>query len=346
MLPGMSEEGTFRAAGAGRVRRHVGAAALLSTLVSAGLPAGPAAAQDARRVGVPTLSLTLDEDQDDPADRSGRTPAPAPGFLPLIRKAQGRSATRTPRVSMRVPAPSRSPRPRVLGEEGRPLVVIDAGHGGVDPGAIGAGGLREKDATLRIARAIRDELAASGRVRVALTRDDDRFLALRERFGVARRLKADLFLSIHCDSVGSESATGASAYTLSEVASDKEAARLATRENKADVIAGVDLGGEGDDVGSILIDLTQRETMNASAGFARLLGREAKPLMTVKPVFHRMASLMVLRAPDMPSVLFETGYVSNPADAAFLNSDEGRDRIARAVRRAVEVYFVRRTAAR
>jgi len=300
----------------------------------------PAGAQGGQHRQALNLSLLADEEQ---------RPAPAPplGFLPLLKKAPPRAPSRrSARVVMPVPPPSRSPRPRVLGEEGRPLVVIDAGHGGVDPGAIGAGGLREKDATLRIARAIRDELAQSGRVRVALTREDDRFLALRERFGVARRLKADLFLSIHCDSVGSESATGASAYTLSEVASDKEAARLAARENKADVIAGVDLGGEGADVGSILIDLAQRETMNASAGFARLLGREAKPLMTVKPVFHRMASLMVLRAPDMPSVLFETGYVSNPSDAAFLNSGEGRERIARAVRRAVEVYFARRTAAR
>ena len=244
------------------------------------------------------------------------------------------------------PATKAGPLPRIAGEPGKPLVVIDAGHGGVDPGAINpVTGLREKDVTLRIARAIRDQLAASGRVRVALTREDDRYLVLRERFGIARRLHADLFLSIHCDSTGSEDATGASAYTLSEVASDKEAARLALRENKADVIDGVDLGGAGADVQSILIDLTQRETMNASAGFARLLGREAKPLIPVKPQFHRMASLMVLKAPDMPSVLFETGYISNPADAAFLDSNEGRAKLARSVEQAVEVHFARRMAA-
>ncbi len=254
------------------------------------------------------------------------------------------------KVTQRVPPPARvGPLPRIEGEAGKPLVVIDAGHGGVDPGAIGpsldgGGGLREKDVTLKIARAIRDELVASGRARVALTRDDDRYLVLRERFGIARRLKADLFISIHCDSVGQGVATGASVYTLSEVASDKEAARLAVRENKADVIDGVDMGGAGADVRSILIDLTQRETMNASAGFARLLGREAKPLIPVKPVFHRMASLMVLKAPDLPSVLFETGYISNPADARFLASETGRQRIAETVRRAVEVYFARRMA--
>jgi N-acetylmuramoyl-L-alanine amidase len=224
-------------------------------------------------------------------------------------------------------------------------VVIDAGHGGPDPGAISpSDGLREKDVTLRIARAIRDELVRSGRVRVALTRDSDRFLVLQERYGIARRLKASLFISIHCDSVGSGLASGASVYTLSEVASDKESAKLAARENKADIIGGIDLGGTATDISSILIDLTQRETMNSSASFARLLGREAQSLIPLKPNFHRMASLMVLKAPDMPSILFETGYISNPSDAAFIDSSDGRKRIAESVRRAVEVYFARRLA--
>ncbi len=251
------------------------------------------------------------------------------------------------KLSIAVPPKARGVKlPRVQGDDTRPLVVIDAGHGGVDPGAIGPNGLREKDVTLKVAKAIRDELLASGRVRVALTRDDDRYLVLRERYGVARRLKGDLFISIHCDSTGSEDATGATAYTLSEVASDKEAARLAARENKADVISGVNLGEAPADVSSILIDLTQRETMNSSATFARLLGREARPLMPLKANFHRMASLMVLKAPDMPSILFETGYISNPQDAAFLDSAEGRHRIAESVTRAVEVHFARRMAAR
>jgi N-acetylmuramoyl-L-alanine amidase len=252
------------------------------------------------------------------------------------------------KVSIPVPPVARGVAlPRVRGDDTRPLVVIDAGHGGVDPGAINPDtGLREKDVTLRIAQRIRDELLATGRVRVALTRDDDRYLVLRERYGIARRLKASLFISIHCDSVGSGEASGASVYTLSEVASDKEAARLATRENKADVISGVNLGEAGADVSSILIDLTQRETMNSSASFARLLGREAKPLIPTKPVFHRMASLMVLKAPDMPSILFETGYISNPNDAAFLDSRDGRGRIAESVTKAVEVHFARQLASR
>jgi N-acetylmuramoyl-L-alanine amidase len=248
-------------------------------------------------------------------------------------------------VSERVPAVSHGvPLPRVYGDPGRPLVVIDPGHGGVDPGASGSG-LHEKDLTLKIAREIRDQLLKSGRVRVALTRDDDRYLVLQERFAIGRRLHADLFMSIHCDSAGTDDdATGASVYTLSEVASDKEAARLAARENKADVISGIDLGGTSADISSILIDLTQRETMNASAGFAQLLGREAQPYVPMKANFHRMASLMVLKAPDMPSVLFETGYISNPRDAAFLNSVAGRGKIAHAVSDAVDVYFARRMA--
>ncbi|BCI71069.1 hypothetical protein SPKIRA_18990 [Sphingomonas paucimobilis] len=256
---------------------------------------------------------------------------------------------RKPSYTLSVPVPSAArtlPLPRVQGADNRPLVVIDAGHGGVDPGAINPQtGLREKDVTLAIAKAIRDTLVASGRVRAALTREDDRYILHRERYNIARRLHADLFISIHCDSAGAGEARGATAYTLSDVASDKEAARLAARENKADVIAGVDLGGNSD-VSSILIDLAQRETMNASASFARLLGREAQPLIPVKPSFHRMASLMVLKAPDMPSILFETGYISNMQDAAFLDSKDGQKRIAQAVLQAVEVHFARRMASR
>lgn len=251
-------------------------------------------------------------------------------------------------VAMTVPAPSRRLRlPRIYGEDdSRPLVVIDAGHGGHDPGAISPDGRREKDVTLRIARAIKSELEKSGRVRVALTREDDRFLILQERYGVARKLGADLFISIHCDSVGEGNATGASIYTLSEVASDKQAARLAARENKADIIGGVNLADAAEDVSSILIDLTQRETMNSSANFARLLGRESIGLVPLKPNYHKMASLMVLKAPDVPSILFETGYISNPQDLEFIDSKDGRERIAQGVRRAVEIHFARRLASR
>ncbi|KQM64135.1 N-acetylmuramoyl-L-alanine amidase [Sphingomonas sp. Leaf17] len=291
-----------------------------------------------------TLTLTLRN-----VDTRKFAAASIAGPLSFLPSVWGSEPVRAKyKVSIPVPpARKAAALPRIRGDDSRPLVVIDAGHGGVDPGAISpATGLREKDVTLKIARQIRDTLLASGRVRVALTRDDDRYLVLSERYGIARRLHGDLFISIHCDSVSTGEATGASVYTLSEIASDKQAARLAARENKADIIAGVNLADTTSDVSSILIDLTQRETMNVSASFARVLGREAKPLIPTKAVFHRMASLMVLKAPDMPSVLLETGYISNPTDEAFLDSREGRERIAETVRRAVEVHFARRMASR
>jgi N-acetylmuramoyl-L-alanine amidase len=299
-----------------------------------------------------TLTLTLarvDDDRFAQAAGAGRTTLPGFDALPLFDMGRRPSAPGASRVSLPVPPAAKAPRlPRVYGDDdSRPLVVIDAGHGGKDPGAINPeAGLHEKDVTLKTALAIKERLLASGRVRVALTREDDRFLILQERYGIARRLKADLFISIHCDSAGNPQATGATAYTLSEVASDKEAARLAARENKADIIAGLDLADQSTDVSSLLIDLAQRETMNRSANFARLLGREARPLMPTKDNFHRMASLMVLKAPDMPSILFETGYISNKDDAEFLGSQGGREKVAESVARAAEVYFARRMASR
>jgi len=239
--------------------------------------------------------------------------------------------------------------PRIEGPNNSrlPLVVIDAGHGGHDPGAISPhSGKREKDITLALARAIRDDLLASGRVRVALTRGDDRYLVLEERFGIARRLKADLFISIHADAAENQTASGASIYTLSEVASDREAARLAARENKANVINGVDLGAHSGDVSSILLDLTQRETMNVASDFARLLQREAGEAVKFRTHAHRFASFVVLKAPDTPSILFETGFISNKDDAEFLASAAGQKKVARGVRDAVQIHFARQIAAR
>ncbi len=284
------------------------------------------------------------------AGRMRFTAGATPAAVAIVRASSSAAMPRDPGYRVSVPVPGarrRGSLPRVQGDADRPLVVIDAGHGGHDPGAISPhGGLREKDLTLQAARAIRDALLDGGRVRVALTRDRDEFLVLKERYAIARRLGASLFISVHCDSADNPAATGASIYTLSEVASDREAARLAARENKADILAGVDLGRQSADISSILIDLTQRETMNASAGFARLLGREATGLIPLKPNYHRMASLMVLKAPDLPSILFETGYLSNKADAERLATTEGRRAIARSVQRAVEVHFARRMAGR
>jgi N-acetylmuramoyl-L-alanine amidase len=225
--------------------------------------------------------------------------------------------------------------------------VIDAGHGGHDPGAISPhGNQREKNVTLGIARAIRDRLVASGRVRVALTRDTDKFLVLEERFGIARRLDADLFISIHADAAGNQSAQGATVYTLAEVASDREAAKLAARENKANIINGVNLGGTNRDVSSILIDLTQRETMNVSADFAKLLHREGSRQMTFRRIPHKFGSFVVLKAPDTPSVLLETGYLTNRNDVAFLSSRAGQRKVANGVANAIEAHFARKLAQR
>lgn len=224
-----------------------------------------------------------------------------------------------------------------------PLVVIDPGHGGHDPGATSQYSQSpEKDVTLALALAIRDALAATGRVRVALTRDDDRFLVLEDRYAIARRLDADLFISIHADAApANDQAHGATIYTLSEVASDREAAQLAARENAANLVGGARLSPDPN-VNLILIDLAQRESMDRSADFARLLYREAGPIFPFRPQWHRFAAFIVLKAPDIPSILFESGYLTNETDAAYLQSQEGRRQIADGMRRAIEAHFARR----
>jgi len=224
----------------------------------------------------------------------------------------------------------------------RPLVVIDAGHGGHDPGAHNERmRINEKDLTLAIAQAVRDELLKTGRIRVALTRSDDRFLVLQERYGIARKLGADLFISIHAHAAEDETAQGATAYTLSDVAPARGAARLAARENRADILNGVDLSDKSSAVSSILIDLTQRETMAASTRFADLLYREALPHFPFRSPYHRFASLVVLKAPDTPSVLLETGYISNDRDAGWMATRDGRMQLAKGVAAAVSVHFAR-----
>ncbi len=269
----------------------------------------------------------------------------------IVSSAKFRSEPPKRRYEVSAPIKSRVARglPKINGPANisLPLVVIDAGHGGHDPGAISPhGGNREKDITLAIAKTVRDELLKTGRVRVALTRDSDNFIILQDRYGIARKMQADLFISIHADSAENKDATGGTVYTLSEVASDREAQRLAARENKSDIINGVNLGGADANVSSILIDLTQRETMGVSADFAKLLMREAKPNMRLRSNSHRFASFIVLKAPDTPSVLFETGYLSNEQDVAFLSSAEGQQKVGRSVASAIQVHFARRLASR
>lgn len=236
-----------------------------------------------------------------------------------------------------LPAP---PLPGVVGPAGAPLIVIDAGHGGHDPGAKSVDGEQEKDLTLALAGALQRALAGRGKVRVALTRGDDRYLVLGERSEMARRLGASLFLSIHADSAGEDDAAhGATLYTLSEVATDTQAEALAARENKADIVKGVNLAGRPDAVMSILIDLAQRESLEQASAFAALLHDQAKGVLPFRRDYLRRASLVVLKAPDVPSLLFETGYITNAADRNLLGSAEGRARLAVAVARAVEMHL-------
>lgn len=234
--------------------------------------------------------------------------------------------------------------PPVLGppDRSRPLVVIDAGHGGHDPGA-SYDGFQEKRLALALALALRDRLLAQGGIRVALTRSDDTFLALEERTDIARRLGADLFVSIHADSAGdeSDSITGASVYTLSDKASDSGSAQLAARENSADTVNGVSLAGRSDAVNAILLSLSQRHTQEQSSEFADLIVREGAGMLQFHPDPLRSANFVVLRAPDVPSALFEAGFVTNPDDVRRLASPDGQSRFADVMERAIRVYFAR-----
>ena len=221
------------------------------------------------------------------------------------------------------------------------VVALDAGHGGQDPGAISLGGDHEKHITLAVARVLRSELQNSGRYKVVLTRSGDRFIRLRDRIAIARAAGADIFVSLHADSMPNYAVRGLSVYTLSEQASDAEAAALAERENKVDLIGGIRLAGETPEVTNILIDLIQRETMNESARFASLLVDELQQATTLLPRTHRFAGFAVLKAPDVPSVLIELGYLSNGTDERLLRGSEYRQRLAQGIARAIDRYFIR-----
>lgn len=222
-----------------------------------------------------------------------------------------------------------------------PLVVIDPGHGGFDYGAR-APGFDEKALVLGLARTLRDQLIGDGGVRVALTRSDDSFVALSERSEAARRLGADVFVSIHADSIaGGGEAAGASIYTLSDRASSAAALRFARRENAADAVNGQDLSGQSDAVSAILVDLAQDRTQARSERLAELIEREGLGVLRFHPQARRSATLEVLRAPDVPSVLFESGYISNPEEAARLMSPSGRADFARVMARAIRLFLAR-----
>ena len=267
----------------------------------------------------------------------GPAPAATIGRLPPAATSVAATALARPR-----PRPPAGAAPSVP----QWVVAIDPGHGGQDPGAISLGGDYEKRITLAIARALREELAALGRYKVVFTRNNDSFIRLRDRIAIARAAGADIFVSLHADTISNDAVRGLSVYTLSERASDAEAAALAERENKVDLIAGVKLAGETPEVSNILIDLIQRETMNDSARFASLLVEELQQQTTLLPRTHRFAGFAVLKAPDVPSVLVELGYLSNENDERLLLSRPHRQKLARGIARAIDRYFVRLEARR
>ncbi|MEM6856361.1 MAG: N-acetylmuramoyl-L-alanine amidase [Pseudomonadota bacterium] len=235
--------------------------------------------------------------------------------------------------------------PTIMGPDDptRPLVVIDAGHGGRDPGAV-RGGVQEKVVVLAIALQLRERLLERGGVRVAMTREDDRIVTLAQRPETARQLDADLFLSIHADSAGDlDQVSGASIYTLSSEASSQAAARFAARENNADRLNGVEIVDQTDESQRILVELAQERTAGQSAEFAQLIRREGEGEIAFHPEALRSASLAVLRAPDVPAVLFESGFVTNREDRAKLTTPEGQAAYADVLERAIRVYFARRS---
>jgi N-acetylmuramoyl-L-alanine amidase len=228
-----------------------------------------------------------------------------------------------------------------------PIVVIDAGHGGQDPGAVGQRGTHEKVITLAFAQSLKHALEKSGRYKVVLTRDKDFFIPLRQRVQIARKAKGDMFISLHADSAPGAQVRGLSVYSLSETASDSEAAKLAASENKADIINGVDLSGASKDVTDILIDLTQRSTMARSAALGEqlLTGIQRAGVRTLsKP--HRYAGFAVLKAPDIPSALVELGFLSHPEEETLLQTASHRSQIVEGLVKGIDSYFTQTTTKR
>jgi N-acetylmuramoyl-L-alanine amidase len=239
------------------------------------------------------------------------------------------------------------PQAPVHSADAKPIIVLDPGHGGVDPGASSANGVAEKEVVLKFAKHLRDKLLATGRYEVHMTREDDTFLPLKARVAFAQEKGAGLFLSIHADYFPTEidDARGATVYTLSEQASDAEAKALAAKENFSDAIAGVELPETSDEVvANILIDLAQRETKNRSVIFARSIVGELAAKGTLHTKRLRSAGFRVLKAPDVPSVLLELGFLSNVNDEKQLTSEVWRDRMADSVTAAIDGYFSTRVA--
>ena len=259
-----------------------------------------------------------------------------PSDLRAREAAEQIASASTSGAQMPSPGPTTMAAPR---GGARRIIVVDAGHGGIDSGTTGVDGTMEKDLVLDEALRLRNVLQRRGYV-VHLTRETDVYIPLRERVNIARGFDADLFVSLHADSNPDASVSGASVYTLSESGSDKEAAALARKENQSDVIAGVDLAGQSSPVASILIDLAQRDTMNRSGRFAETVVEDLSRATDILPREpHRSAAFVVLKAPDVPAVLIELGYLSNARDCAQVRMNDWRDGVASAISDAVDRDF-------
>ncbi|MFK4507825.1 N-acetylmuramoyl-L-alanine amidase [Bradyrhizobium daqingense] len=278
------------------------------------------------------LVLELEE-----VDRTAFAPSLAAENRPELRPAIAEAPATVPST-----APPDTPQQKA---DGRPVVVIDPGHGGIDNGTQSSGE-SEKNLVLAFGLALRDRLEKGGKFRVVMTRDDDTFIPLNDRTKIARNLKAALLVSIHADALprAEGDAQGATIYTLSDKASDAEAQRLADAENRADAIAGFNLAEEPTDVADILIDLTQRETRTFSNRFARLLMGEMKATVRMHKHPLKSAGFRVLKAPDVPSVLVEIGYVSNKADLEHLVSEGWRSRAVGSMAQAIDAFLTKRMA--
>jgi N-acetylmuramoyl-L-alanine amidase len=260
-------------------------------------------------------------------------------LVPTDRQSFLRNVALEDKIMTASPAPQ--PTAPMPSSDSRPLVVLDPGHGGIDTGARAPTGQMEKDIVLDFAKRLRARLESSGRYRVLMTRTDDTYVPLEQRVRIARKAGASLFVSIHADSLprNEGDARGATVYTLSNKASDAQAARLADDENRSDIVAGVDLKAEPDDVAGILIDLAQRETKTFSVQFAHDVVGDLRGVTRLHKDPIKSAGFRVLTAPDVPSVLVELGYVSDPQDLKSLMSDAWRDRTADSIAKAIDTYF-------
>ncbi|MEK1888307.1 MAG: N-acetylmuramoyl-L-alanine amidase [Phyllobacterium sp.] len=235
--------------------------------------------------------------------------------------------------------------PEDLSKAPKPFtVVVDAGHGGIDSGAESSGGSLEKNVTLLFAQQLRDELQKLPGIRVEMTRNDDTFLRLSERVRIARQYEADLFISIHADTINRGSIRGATVYTVSDRASDADSRAMADRENRADAVAGIAFDNEAPEIADILMDLTRRETHNFSLNFAKTVVKSLKKDVNMINNPHRFAGFQVLRAPDVPSVLVEIGYLSNQEDEKLMLDPAWRTHVAERLATAVGEFAGMKTA--